>query len=388
MKRGKRALIATMLLVSMFQMGMVALSPVVASITAAFPGTSQTTAQLAMTFLCLVLVVCAAFSGQISRAVGRRAMCAGGMLLTALAGVFGALLTRALWTVFVWSAMLGAGTGLFVPAVSSMMIDYLTDDERGRVAGLQTALVNLGGMLLSFFSGVLAAGRWCNAYLVFVAAAPIFALSLRGIPPEPERTRGSVRTTRSRIPGAVWLAAQTFVFAILYFAFSTNISLLIEERAIGGTSLSGTATAVFMLGGCLFGFVFDPVRKRLRGATPACAFLLVAVSYLLIFVTDHVAVLMLAGFLGGGSLSLIFPYFLVTIAGQVDASVSVASSSLILSVGPNLGSFVSPMFLTTLSDAVFGPVVAARFLLAGVAAAGLAVVVLWLNKSKRKAERS
>ena len=384
MKQNKEPLIVTMLLVSMFQMGMVALAPVVASITTAFPGTSQTVAQLAMTFLCLVLVIFALFSGAIARRFGRRFMCAAGMLLTALAGIFGALFTVGLWAAYLWSAFLGAGTGLFVPAVSSMMIDYLDGDERSRVAGIQTAFVNLGGMLLSFFSGVLAAQRWCNAYLVFLAAAPVFVLSLKCIPAEERRPAAEGGQPRGKIPAAVWLAAlQTFLFAVLYFAFSTNISLLIVERGLGGTSLSGTATSMFMLGGCLFGFIFTPVMRTCKRATPSVAFLLVAASYLLVYFTGSVPALMVAAFVGGGSLSLIFPYFLIAIAGPVDPSVSVISSSLILSVGPNFGSFVSPMILTNLSNALFGPMVAARFLLAAVAAIMLAVVLLLLQLRKK-----
>lgn len=386
MKQNKKPLIITMLLVSLFQMGMVALSPVVASITTAFPGTSQTVAQLAMTFLCLVLVVFALFSGAIAQRFGRRFMCAAGMLLCAVAGLCGTFFTVGLWAVYLWSAFLGAGTGLFVPAVSSMMIDYLGDDERSKVAGLQTAFVNLGGMLLSFFSGILATQRWCNAYLVFLAAAPVLVLSLKYIPAETkrEKVKAAADQPKSKIPAAVWLAAlQTFLFAILYFAFSTNVSLLISERALGGTSLSGTATSVFMLGGCLFGFIFNKVMRTCKGATPSVAFLLVAASYLLIYFTDSVGALMIGAFVGGGSLSLIFPYFLIAIAGKVDASVSVISSSLILSVGPNLGSFVSPMILTNLSNAVFGPVVAARFLLAAIAAIVMAVLLFLLQLRKK-----
>ena len=385
MKQNKKPLIITMLLVSLFQMGMVALSPVVASITTAFPGTSQTVAQLAMTFLCLMLVIFALFSGAIAQRFGRRFMCAAGMLLCAVAGICGTFFTVGLWAVYLWSAFLGAGTGLFVPAVSSMMIDYLEDDERNKVAGIQTAFVNLGGMLLSFFSGILATQRWCNAYLVFLAAAPVLVLSLKCIPAEQnqEKVKAAAGQTKSRIPAIVWLAAlQTFLFAILYFAFSTNVSLLISERALGGTSLSGTATSVFMLGGCLFGFIFNKVMHTCKGATPSVAFLLVAASYLLIYFTDSVGALMVGAFIGGGSLSLIFPYFLIAIAGKVDASVSVISSSLILSVGPNFGSFVSPMILTNISNAVFGPVVAARFLLAAIAAIVMAVLLFLLQLKK------
>ena len=131
----KKMLVLTMLCISLFQMGMVGLAPVVSAVVDAFPGTSALAAQMATTFLNLVLVGVALLSGTISRHFGRRKMCAGGMLLFALAGICGAFFTVGLWAVFVWSAFLGAGTGLFVPAVSSMMIDYLDDGERSAVAG-------------------------------------------------------------------------------------------------------------------------------------------------------------------------------------------------------------------------------------------------------------
>ena len=168
MNKHKKLLVLTILCVSMFQMGMVGLAPVISSVREAFPGTSALMAQLAATFLNLILVLFALLSGNISRRIGRRMMCAVGMGLFTLTGLCGTFLTVGLWAVFLWSGFLGAGTGLFVPAISSMMIDYLEDKERSAVAGVQTAFVNPGGMLLSFLAGILAVTRWTNAYLVFL----------------------------------------------------------------------------------------------------------------------------------------------------------------------------------------------------------------------------
>lgn len=88
--------------------------------------------------------------------------------------------------------------------------------------------------------------------------------------------------------------------------------------------------------------------------------------------------------MGGGSLSLIFPYFLVTIANRVDPSISVISSSLIVSVGPNLGSFLSPMILTNLSTPLFGSSVAHRFLLSAILSLLLAAVLLIAGRKARR----
>ncbi len=370
----------TILCVSMFQMSMVALAPVISAMTEAFPGISALTAQMATTFLNLILVIVALLSGAISRRIGRRWMAAIAMGLYTVVGLCAPFLSSALWAVFLWSALLGAGTGLFVPAMSSLMVDCYQDDERQKIAGFQTACVNLGGVVLSLLSGSLAAIRWDRAYLVFLLALPVLLLCLkylpRDTPGKSHSSGGGTPSGRSHIPGAVWLAAlQTTLFAILYFAFSTNISLFLTEKGYASTSLSGVATASFMLGGCICGLLFTKVLHLLGKRTAAGAFLLLAVSYLIIYLFDGIVPLLLAAVIGGGSLSFIFPYFLVTIANRVDPSISVISTSLILSVGPNLGSFVSPMILTNLTSLFAGEAAAPRFLLAAVlAVVGAAVL--------------
>ena len=86
----KKMLVLTMLCISLFQMGMVGLAPVVSAVVDAFPGTSALAAQMATTFLNLVLVGVALLSGTISRHFGRRKMCAGGAVGgVCLVGFFG-----------------------------------------------------------------------------------------------------------------------------------------------------------------------------------------------------------------------------------------------------------------------------------------------------------
>ncbi len=379
----KRTLILTIIAISMFQMGMVALSPVVSSITTAFPGTSAQTAQLAMTFLPLILVVFALLSSPISKRIGRRKMAIIGLLLTVFVGLAAPFLTLSIEIVFLWSGLLGAGGGLFIPVASSLMVDYFDDQGRQKVAGWQTAGVNLGGVLLSILAGLLAGLRWNCAYLVYLLAFPAILLCLRFLPKQDPVQADTSNSKKRSIPGIVWSASlQTFLFAIIYFAFTTNISLLLVEKGQISTTIAGLATAIFMLGGCIFGFIFLHVLKLCKNLTVSAAFILLALSYLLIYVTDGLLPLMIGAFVGGGSLSLIFPYFVVSVGGKVDPSISVLSSSLILSVAPNLGSFVSPVIVNFITGLVGGTSVNAKFLVCAAIAILLAVIIPLINKLK------
>ena len=378
----KKLIVLTICCVSMFQMGMVALSPIVASVTEAFPGTSQVAAQSAATFLNLIMTFTSLCSGKVAKVISRKAMVLCGMGLVMASGFLGAFLTAALWHVYLWSGLIGLGTGLFVPAVSSMMVDCISDEQRDSVAGLQTASVNLGGMLLSLFAGILAATTWTNAYLVFGAALIPLLLSAKSLSRENRETEPAQRS--AKLPYAVWIyTISTLIFGILYFTFTTNISLLMAERGGVDTTLSGTATAVFMLGGCLLGFLFKSIVRGFGDKTAAFAFCMVAVSHGLIFLVDHAVVLMVAAFVGGGSLSVLFPFFLLKLAEKVSPEQSVTATSMVLCVGPNFGSFLSPFIITNLAG-IFGiTTIAGRFgLSAGFSLAAMTILLVAAAKNK------
>lgn len=383
----KKHIAIVILCVSMFQMGMVGLAPVIAAIRGAFPGTGDVAVQLASTFLNLVLVITALFSGPISRRTGRKAMIAGGMALFVIAGLGGWLCTPGLWAVYLWSALLGAGTGLFVPAYSSMMVDCFEVGERTTLAGYQTAAVNIGGVLLSLLTGILASRLWNRAYLAFLLALPVMILALRRLPKETPRGTKKNNSVRgnARIHPAVWFAAlQTTVFAVSYFAFSTNISMLLTEEGITSTSVAGIATGCFMLGGAACGFVFKKVCMIFKEYTAIFAFVLVAVSYTVIYLFHGLAPTLIVAFFGGGSLSFIFPYLLVTTGDKMEPAVSVISTSLIICIGPNLGSFVSPVIVTNLASALGFSTVSGRFLTAAMLALAVAVLLVVQKQIEHK----
>lgn len=382
----KKGIMWTILGISMFQMGMVALSPVISSITVVFPNASQLIAQMATTFLNLVLVIAALFSGQISKAIGRRMMCTIGLSLFVISAVGGYFCTFNVGMVYVWSALLGAGTGLFVPSISSMMVDYFEPEETAAIAGYQTSAVNLGGVILSILSGIVANARWNSSYLVYLLAFPIVIMCLKFLPKQDKSQVAEAATEskeKAKMPFIVFaITAETMAFAICYFAFSTNASLLLTERNVTNTSVTGIATGVFMFGGCVVGFLFNKIMSIMKKNTDVFAFVLLAISYALIYFVPTMPVLMIGAFIGGGSLSIIFPYALLRIGGKVEPAVTVTATAWILSVGPNFGSFLSPLVLTNLANIMGRSDCSFRFFLAAVIAVILGVIVLFCHRKE------
>ena len=395
MKQSNGRLSAALLSVSVFQMSMVALAPILSALETAFPTAPVLAVQMASTFLCLIMVLFALAANRIAEAIGRRSMILIAMLSILAAAIGGALLHGSLFMVYLWSSLIGAGVGLFVPAVLSIIMDVYEGDSRTKITSLQSVVVGVGGVALSLLTGALGERQWNAAFLAFLPALAALVLAARCIPAEsklrqalPEEKRSADANTRGGwrdIPGFVWLAAlQTFLFAILYFAFSTNISLYMAERGWNSTSLMGVVTSVFMLGTCASSLLLKTVLRCVGHYIPAASFLMLTVSYALLFATGSLALMIAASFLAGSTLGFIFPYLVVNIGEKIDASVSVLASSLVISVAPNSGSFVSPLLLTPITKALGGNTVGARFVAAAIAAAVIAAVLFAVQKHRER----
>ncbi len=394
MSKSKKMLAVVIIYMSLYQMGMVGLSPVINDVSVAFPNASALAAQMASTFPALMMVVAALFTGGLTQAIGRKWTTLAGAILVLVAGVGGTFLSLSLPLLFCWAGLLGLGVGLFVPVVNSLVVDNYDGDERGLVAGWQATAVNIGGVILSLLAGILAAIRWNNAFLVFWGAVGGLVLGLLYLPNDKTKQKKETKATptdkqrKNRIAPYVWVCATiTFLFAVIYFAFSTNASLLLAERGINSTTISGLSVACFMLGGAVSGMTFNTLERKLGTRMPTVAFLMLTVSYLAIFLINNLVVLCVAAAIGGGSLCLVFPHFLISLGDYVSPETLVFSTSLIISVGPNLGSFVSPLILTNVA-ALFGSSVSLRFLLGAIFAVIMVVILNVCKPVERAAKRN
>ncbi|MCD8144292.1 MAG: MFS transporter [Oscillospiraceae bacterium] len=396
MSKSKKMLAAVIIYMSLYQMAMVGLSPVINDVSSAFPNASALAAQMASTFPALMMVVAALFTGGVTQAIGRKKTMLVGGILVLVAGVGGEFLSLSLPLLFVWAGLLGLGVGLFVPVVNSLMVDGFDASERSRVAGKQTMAVNLGGVALSLLSGILAAIRWNNAFLVFWGIIGGIVLCVVCLPnnktqqtqPQESKAKPAAEQGKKRITPYVWTcAAITFLFAVSYFAFSTNAALLLAERGISSTTISGLSVACFMLGGAISGMFFDMMERKMNKQMPTVAFLMMAVSYLTIYLVDNLVVLCIAAAIGGASLTLVFPHFVISLGGYTTPETLVLATSLVISVGPNLGSFVSPLILTNLA-ALFGDTVSLRFLLASILAIIMVIILNVFKPLERAAKKN
>jgi MFS family permease len=276
------------------------------------------------------------------------------------------------------------GIGILVPLGSSLITDYFTGEERSSLMGLQSAIISVGGVLLSLFSGLLAMIDWYFSYLALLLVIPGFLLLLFGLPFDRPVHAAKTNGIRARVTPKVVLfyGLTAFLFMMFYNVISTNLSLHLIENDITGSVNSGIATAVFMLSGAVAGILFRFFKRFLGERVIALGFLNLSVGALITGAAKSYILVLVGVFIAGFSLSIVMAQVVISIAEREKSAVVTMSIAMNMAIN-NLGAFLSPSFtkltkLITDSDRASG-----RYLLVGILAMMVAIVLFFILGRQR-----
>jgi MFS family permease len=387
-EKDKRAVMWTILLIALIQMPHLALSAGINNIREFF-GLPETTVQTAValpnligTFAGVAVVVIARYRRMPKKAV---AVC--GVLLFGLTGIVAAFFHSAFWQVYMFSVMLGVSFGAYIPNVQSIMMDTFNAHDVQVIAGAQSSFINAGGIIFSLLGGAVVSlsGRWYAAYILLAISLPIAFVAMRTLPEGklPQVVKGEKRGGTKMHRDVFYYMAIIFVFMILYNVILGNISEHLKQYGLGDAAMSGLAVACVMGGGVVAGLLFPALSSKLHSNMATLAFGEMAVGYTLIrlFPGSTVAVLA-ACVICGMSLSSVIPFCNFSVAGITDPSNSALSAMMIGTLAPGVGSFLSPVIMTNVTQALFGDSTAARFLFTGLVALAVAVTVFLVGRRR------
>lgn len=162
-----------------------------------------------------------------------------------------------------------------------------------------------------------------------------------------------------------------FVFLMLFSSGPANLSMLVEERELGGTAVSGIMSTLFLLGGTLAGILYGRIAGKLGEKTIPLGGILLAVGAFLISAAGNVFILSAGCLIAGSSISMVMPCCMG--AASRLPGYETLSSAMILS-SSNVGVFIMPL-LTSATAAITGSdATSHRFVAVAVIAAVLAVI--------------
>lgn len=277
----------------------------IAAISADFPNTPISTVQLLSTLPGLGSLIITLIAGQMAMRISKKNLVLLGVALVTIGGLIPAVWNSSMVGLLTCSVILGMGVG-FISTINPMLLSqYFDGEERSSMMGINTGMTSLGSMILMGIGGVLGGQNWRNLYWIFAVGILVFLLVLFCLPKdEPEKemvTSDGKKEKVSTIAVLKELKAPVyiiifiaFLLGIAYTAYAANLSIVVAERGVGGTAMTGIINAVGTFGGVFAGFGLKYIRKVTKPNTLAFGFICLLITLLLTYFFANPFVLMIA----------------------------------------------------------------------------------------------
>ena len=347
--KSKGLFIAAILTMSLVQMGANGIAPILAQIGETFSSASPTRIQFLMTFPTIFSLIFTMITAFLSDVIPKKKLVVAGLAVVGAGGVLAFCFHGSLGILFLWAAVIGIGIGMVAPVAPALINENFRDSEKQMLLGMQNSASTGGGMLMSFIGGFLALAGWPFGYLVYLIGIPGLIFALIGLPKDSRAaSEKTERASRGKFRLVIW--KEMIITILLLTAFSSvpaNISMLVEERTLGDTSVSGTLSTVFLAGGLAGGLLYGKIAPLLKRFTSTLGSFLLAAGALVIAIAHNVP-LALVGCFFAGFATMVMPANLAA-AGRLPGYETL-NSALILSTS-FIGAFITPV-LTSIALAV------------------------------------
>lgn len=337
-----------------------AVAPALADIIAAFPDSPVTLGKMVLTTPALTIIPMALLTGVISRRFSRKKIIYAGLILYVAGGAGGGL-ADSIPFLLLMRAVLGLGVGVLMPVSTGIIADLYEGNEKVQTMGYAGAASNLGGIIATLLSGVLAAYCWRASFSVYLLGLPVMLLVLLFIPDN--KNNESVSAAPLRFDDytyfVLWGMAMFCVMAVFY-AIPVNIALYLSKLSIGTSVMSGAAISTLTGSSFITGIFFGRLKRSMGSWLPVFGVFTFAAAFYLLAEYRSVYQVFAAMIAAGFSVGAMVPYIMTGVTsrgkeGSATTGTSVVSSFLFA------GQFASPVIVGKAAVLMTGSGIPAAF---------------------------
>ncbi|HCG97195.1 MAG TPA: MFS transporter [Erysipelotrichaceae bacterium] len=330
----------------------------IAAISKSFPNTPISTVQMLSTLPGLGALIVTLIAGQMAMHISKKNLVLLGVTLVTIGGLVPAFWNNSMIGLLACSVILGTGVG-FISTINPMLLsEYFEGEERSSMMGVNTGMTSLGAMILTGVGGVLGGQNWRHLYWVFAVGIVVFLLVLICLPndkvqkevinSEGKKEKVSTLKVLKELKAPVFIVIFiSFLLGIAYTAYMANLSIVVAQRGVGGTAMTGIISAVGTFGGIFAGFGLKYIRKVTKPNTLAFGFLSLLVTLVLTYFFANPFVLMIASIFSAMAMVMVMatcPFLLsmVSLPYQIPVVMSVFAfiNSLSSALAPKLISWL------------------------------------------------
>ena len=380
---------------ALFQSAFMAFSTILADIAKVFPDVPPTFLQTILTVPSLMSIPISLLVGVLASYVTKKTLVIFALACEIAGGCIPLLAHSSVAVLLVSSAFIGIGQGFLISISSAILAEHFDGHTKGWAMGFRQAATSIGVTGLTLLTGFLCELAWWKAYFVYLLVIPVLILTAVMLPRGGLDRRlvgkglGLSGLKRVFTPGMLYWCVMLFFLGCFSYAFYLNISMTIEAKGLGGSSVVGLATAWSSLLTIFVAVGFGVILRTFKKFTMAAGMLLFGAAYLIIFRASSLAMVTFGCIIYGIATGIQMPgsaQFLTEAVDRESSTMALAVSNAAISLGIAL----SPVLVNALA-ALFGPIngttgmLAAAIGYAALLAVEIAYELLSGDKTKRPA---
>jgi MFS family permease len=230
------------------------------------------------------------------------------LLLYAVGGSSGYWLDN-IYLILAGRGLLGICVGISMTIVTTLVADYYEGKARQKFAGLQIAVMSLGGIIFITLGGVLADINWRVPFLLYLFSLIIIPVSYRFLkePAGASERQSSAVTVKS--PSLIWLVFFNVMFMwVLFFIIPVQIPFYLKSIGVEKNTLIGIAVAATTLFSAISSISYSRIKDKFTYRQIfAMGYFLMALAYVAIAYGNSYGTVMLGMLLAGLGMGVMIP---------------------------------------------------------------------------------
>ncbi len=370
-------------------LGSAIIAPAMGTISEYFSDADPTLVRLIVTMPGLFVIPCCLITSVCCIRFGKKNVLLFALALYAIAGCLGGFMSD-IYSILASRALVGIGVGLLTPISQSLPADFYTGSEKEEVIARASGSISLGNFLFMPLSGFLATFSWRYSFFAYGLVFIILICAFLFIPKNVAKnnTIEDIKKIENNAPdgipfSVICICIAMFFSLVTMYLIMANLAIIIDVRGLGTPTIAGYALATTSISAFFVSYNLSRIKGLFKQYIYTIIPLAFAITYLLIYFANSIAMIFLAQITNAFAIGLLMPSASIAIMQRVKQE-NVVKAMSIMSMCTFFGSFMSPIIYTYLPAMPNHGGIAKDFYTTGLFCGAVAIIMFIITFIKTK----